>query len=46
MIYGELQRSFLPGWLLGGKDLFLYDSNFFFDQNRDQKRERRSLTVA
>lgn len=29
MIYGELQRSFLPGWLLGGKDLFLFDSNFF-----------------
>lgn len=45
MIYGELQRSFLPGWLLGGKDLFLFDSNFF-DQNRDQKRERRSLTVV
>ena len=24
MISGELQRSFLPGWLLGGRDLFCF----------------------
>lgn len=45
MIYGELQRSFMPGWLLGGKDLFFMTA-IFFDQNRNQKRERRSLTVV